>query len=250
MKQPVCGLVPMRASRLVALLLLLLATFCVPVSAHNVMMAQSKWFFGRDNIQAAFVLPPALLGTIKGLTEGHYDIENCSEQELREVEIKVIQPYLDKNLSLSVNDQKYPVKVLRIERKNDIQWEMWLSSNGIRFNLTENVVSIDYRLFFEETDDAHFNLAYMYLYDANAHAVPGTPDDSAFLERSTFDAAAHVWETSLKGPAAMHGTPRKPFGANISQYGHIEFLLVMIAVGLSFKRTKKIIAEFLRSSKR
>ena len=241
----------MKASKLVALLvLLLLAVLCVPVSAHNVMMAQSKWFFGKDNIEAVFELPPALLATIKGIIKGHYDIETGSEKELREVEINVIQPYLDQNLSISVNDRKYPVKVIRIERKNDIQWEMWISSNGIKFNLPENEVSIDYRLFFEETDDAHFNLAYMYLFDANANAVPATLSDSAFLDRSTFDAANHVWETSLKGPAATNGTPRKPFGANINQYGHIAFLLVMIAVGLSFKQTKKIIAEFLRSRKR
>ena len=238
----------MKASKLVALLvLLLLAVLCVPVSAHNVMMAQSKWFFGKDNIEAVFVLPPALLATIKGITKGHYDIETGSEKELREVEIKAIQPYLDQNLSISVNDKKYPVKVLRIERKNDIQWEMWISSNGIKFNLPENDVSIDYRLFFDETDDAHFNLAYMYLFDANAHAVPGTLDDSTFLDRSTFDAATHVWETSIKGPATTHGASRKPSLTNLAQYGQIGLLLALIAIGLFFKRIVKIVTGFLRS---
>lgn len=250
MKRSTYGLTPLNTSKLFVLLVqfFLLTAFCLPVSAHNVMMAESKWFLGKDHILAVIELPPSLLAEIKDITKVHYNIETCSEKELQEVATRVIQPYLNQKLSISVNDKKFPVKVLKIERKNDLQWEMWITLTGINFNLPENVLSIDYRLFFEETDDAHFNLAYMYLYDATAQAVPGTTDHFAFLARTTFDAVAHVWETSIKGPAATHGPSRKPFWTNIAQPGRITFLLALV-IGLSFfKKTVEIIYKVLRST--
>lgn len=240
------------------LLLLLFWTlaFCAPASAHNDTMAGSKWYFGKDNIVAVIELAPSLLAKVKGITEGHASIETCSEKELQEVVTKVIQPYLDQKLSISVNDKSYPVKVRKLNRKNDLLWEMWLSLEGVSFNLPENEVKIDYRLFFEETDDTHFNLAYIYSYDAAALTAPETMDDSAFLARSTFDTAAHVWEIPIEGSASRHISARSSFWANIAQfvllgikhilsgYDHMTFLLGLIVIGLSFKEVIKIITAF------
>jgi hydrogenase/urease accessory protein HupE len=232
--------------------------FAAPVLAHNDTMAASRWFFGSDRIAVVMEIGPAVLAQLKGIKEGHHLIETCSEVELREVLTRVIQPYLDQNLTVSVNDKRYPVQVTRLDRKSDTVWDMWLAVNGVSFSNPVNPVTVDYRLLFEETDGTHINLAYLYRYDSAADAVPKYDDDTPYLTRTTFDANSHLWEFAMKGSAtaAAQGSVRKSLWENVSEfisigikhilggYDHIAFLLALIVIGLSVKEVLKIVTAF------
>jgi len=240
----------------ILLLLFFTLFFSSPVSAHNDMMAASRWFFGNDRIVVVMELGPAVLAEIQEIKDGHYFIETCSQDELQEVMTTVIQPYLDRNLSVSVNDKRYPVKLTRIDRKSDIGWDIWLAVNDVSFGHPVNSVAIDYRLLFNETSDTHINLAYLYRYDSASGAAPKVADDIPYLTRNTFDANSHLWEFSMKGPAAAQAPSRRSPWQTIGQfvligvkhilsgYDHIAFLLALIVIGLSIRDVIKIITAF------
>src|SRR6266542_906056 len=116
-----------------------------PVSAHDLMMAGSKWFFGKNSMVATIEIHSSLLAEVKGMEEGGYKLNSCSDNELQKITTDIIQPYMDKKLSLSVNGKAYPVKVGKIERSKDDLWKIWLQANNISFTKPENLVKIDYR---------------------------------------------------------------------------------------------------------
>lgn len=243
--------------RLTMLALFFLSAFLSPpVFAHTDNMAASSWFFGRDNIVAVIEFGPAVLAEMEGIRGGDCLIETCSEEQLRELVTKVIQPYIDRNLSVSVNDRSYPVKVTRIDRKTPLFWQLWLSVDGVGFNNPVNAVTIDYRLLFEETDDTHINVAYLYRHDGKADAFPEVSEDDVPLAEAMFTASSRVWEFSLEGPATVLDPSRKPLWGNASEfillgiehiltgYDHIAFLLALIVIGLSVREALKIITAF------
>lgn len=235
---------------------LFLAALAAPAYAHNEMMAGSKWFFGTNGIEAEIELPPALLAEIKGIKEGHHLIESCSDEQFQRVVTDVVQPYVDRNLSISVDDKAYPAKVTSVERSGDIMWKMRLSVRDVSFGKPVNPVKIDYRLFFEETDDAHINISYAYPADAAAETAQKSGEEAEPLARNIFDANAPVWELSIDGPATRHPAAQKPLWSTVGEfivlgirhilagYDHIAFLLALIVIGLSFKEVIKIITAF------
>ncbi|MBI1922354.1 MAG: HupE/UreJ family protein [Geobacter sp.] len=238
------------------LLLLFSLSLSIPASAHVDTMGASKWYFGKNNIVADIELGPALVAEFKGIKEGHYLIETCSDEEFREVVTKVIQPYINEKLSITVNDTPRPAKVTRVNRKSDILWEIWLAVDNAGFDKPVSQVKIDYRLLFDETDDMHMNLAYIYSYDAAAQAVPENMPESAFITRNDFDANSHVWEASVKGTGMARAPSGKSLWGNIAEfilsgithiltgYDHIAFLLALIVIGLSVREVLKIITAF------
>jgi hydrogenase/urease accessory protein HupE len=240
----------------ILLILFFMLNFSAPVFAHNDMMAASRWFIGSDRIVVVMELGPAVLAEIRGIKEGHYPIETCSQHELQEVVSRVIQPYLNRNLSVSVNGKSYPVKVTRLDRKSDIGWDIWLEADDVDFSNAVNSVAIDYRLLFKETDDAHFNLAYLYRYNSASGAAPKVADDIPYLTRNTFDANSHLWEFSIKGTASAKAPPRNSPWQTMGEfvligvkhiltgYDHIAFLLALIVIGLSAREVFKIITAF------
>ncbi len=235
---------------------LILVTLVTPAFAHNETMAGSKWFFGKNGIVAEIELAPSLLAQIKGIKGGYSLIETCSDERFRKVVTDVIQPYIDRKLSISVNDKVYPVRITRIDRSDDIMWKMWLSVKDVSFDNPVNPVKIDYRLFFEETDDTHINISYLYRSDAAADTVQKNGEEAEPLARNIFDVNAPVWELSIEGSTLRHTTAQKPLWATVGEfivlgikhiltgYDHIAFLLALIVIGLSFKDVIKIITAF------
>lgn len=196
---------------------LFLAALAPPAHAHNEMMAGTKWFFGKNGIVAVVEFAPSLLAEMKGIKGGHYLIESCSDEQFQRVVTDVIQPYLDRNLSISVDDKVYPAKVTRVDRSDDIVWKMWLSVRDVSSGKPVNPVKIDYRLFFEETDDTHINISYLYLSDAADTAQKGGKEAEP-LARNIFDANAPVWEFSIDGSALRRATAQKPLWATVGEF--------------------------------
>ncbi len=183
---------------LVITFLLLLTT--VPAFAHNLSMGGSRWCFGKNTIIGNVDLAPSLLAEIKGIKEGHYELDSLSDTQLQQVAKDVIQPYINNKLSITVNDTKYPVKLNKIARNGDL-YTLWLSVDNISFNNPVNPVRIDYTLLFEETNNAHVNLAYGYLSEATGAALQKVFDFSQPVFQNTFDYKAPVWEVSINGAA-------------------------------------------------
>lgn len=230
--------------------------FSAPVSAHNDTMAASRWFIGNDRIVAVMEIGPAVLAQVKGIQEGRYLIETCTEKELQEVVTKILQPYLDRNLTVSVNGKPYPVQLTRLDRKSDLMWDLWLVVKDVAFTNPANPVAVDYRMLFEETDDSHINLAYLYRYDSTSDVTPKVSDDIPYLTQNTFDANSHLWEFYVKGSAAAHDPVGKSMWQKVGEfvligikhiltgYDHLAFLLALIAIGLSVREVFKIITAF------
>ena len=186
--------------------LLLLST--VPVSAHDLPLGGSRWCFGKNNIVGNIDLKEPLLLAIKGIKERHYDLDSISDGQLQQIANDVIQPYIDKKLTITVNNRNYPLKVNKIV-KNGGMFTIWLSAEAVSFNRPANAVKIDYKLLFEETNNAHVNLAYGYLSDATGDALQKIFDFSPAVFQNTFDYNAPVWEFSVNGPANVPAPTNK-----------------------------------------
>ncbi len=249
----------MRQVKIIFLLLitpLLLLSFAPPAFAHNEMMAATKWFFGKSVITAEMELAFPLLAEIKGIKGGRYRIESCSDEQFHRLVTDVIQPYVERKLSISVNGKLYPVKVTKIDRNKDIMWKMWLSASDVSFSKPVNQVKIDYRLFFEEVEDTHINVSYAYRSDDAADTAQKAGGEDEPLVKNIFDFNTQVWELSFQGPAFRHSAAQKSLWATVgtflvlgikhilSGYDHIAFLLALIVIGLSFKEVIKIITAF------
>ena len=98
--------------KLAALILVIALLLCglTPVSAHDMYLGGSKWAFGKDRILSTIELDPALFQEIKGIKELGYDLDKLTDDQLHEMTTKVIQPYIDEKLSVSINDRTYPDK--------------------------------------------------------------------------------------------------------------------------------------------
>jgi hydrogenase/urease accessory protein HupE len=182
---------------LMAAFLLLTA---IPLHAHEATLGGSKWSFGKDRILATIELGASLFPEIRGVRGGGYSLDAPPDEQLQRMTINVIQPYVSEKLSISVNDTVYPVKVNRIVLEGSL-WRIWLSVDGIGFNNPENRVKIDYRLLFEETGNAHVNLAYLYQSDAPPDAVQKVFDYSHPVANYSFNANSRIWEFSIRGAA-------------------------------------------------
>jgi hydrogenase/urease accessory protein HupE len=187
--------------------LLLLIT--VPVSAHDLPMGGSRWCFGKNNIVGNIDLRPSLLAEIKGIKEGHYDLDSLSDKQLQQIASDILQPYIDKKLSITVDDKTYSVKVNKVVRNVNNIYTIWLSVDNISFKNPVNPVRIGYTLLFEETNNAHVNLAYGYLSDATGDALQKIFDFSPAVMQNTFDYKAPIWEFSINGAAPVAPAPEQ-----------------------------------------
>jgi hydrogenase/urease accessory protein HupE len=198
--------------------LLLLIT--IPVHAHNLPMGGSRWCFGKNTIIGNIDLGPSLLAEIKGIKEGHFDLDSLSDEQLQRVAAEILQPYIDKKLSIAVDGRAYPVTVNRLVRNGSL-YTIWLSIDNIGFDNPVNPVRIGYALLFEETNNAHVNLAYGYLSDATGAALQKVFDFSPPAMQTTFDHNAPVWEVSVKGvaPGPASGPESENRAVNVKSDG-------------------------------
>ncbi len=191
---------PFRKPLLFAITGLFLLT-AVYASAHNLPIGGSRWCFGKNTITGNIDLAPSLMGEIKEIKEGHFDLDSLSAEQLQHIATDILQPYIDKKLSLTINNKPYPVKVDRVVGNGNV-FTIWLSVDNVSFKNASNPVTINYALLFEETDNAHVNLAYGYLSDATGDALQKVFDFSPPAMQATLDHTAHVWEVTIPGTAA------------------------------------------------
>lgn len=185
----------------VSFLALLIFFIAAPLHAHESTLGGSKWCFGKNRVLAAIELGASLFPEIRGVSEGGYNLDSLTDEQLKRMTADVIQPYISEKLSVSVNDKTYPVKVNKVVLEGSL-WRIWVSVDGIAFNRPENRVKIDYRLLFEETKNVHVNIAYMYLAEASLDDVQKVFDYSHPVANHSFDANARIWELSIKGAAS------------------------------------------------
>ena len=184
----------------------------VPVFAHTLPVGGSRWSFGKNSIVANLDLNSSLLSEIKGIKEGHYNLDSSSDEQLQQIARDILQPYISKKLSLTVDNKTYPLKLNRMVRNGDNLYTIWLSADNVRFKDTSSPVRIHYTLLFEETNNAHVNLAYGYLSDATGDALQSVFDSSPPAFQTTFDSKAPEWELSITGTKSspnMQGPERK-----------------------------------------
>jgi len=182
--------------------------FAVPAYAHDATLGGSKWCFGKNRIQAAIELGASLFPEIKGIKEGGYDLRSLSDEQLKRLTAETIEPYIAGRLSVSVNEKVLPVKVTKVVLEGSL-WRIWLSVGDVSFSKPENRVKIEYKLLFEETNNAHINIAYMYQSEAEADALQKVFDYTHPVAQHSFESNARVWELLIKGaandPAAASG---------------------------------------------
>lgn len=179
-------------------ILWLLMTFSV--SANQPSLGGSQWCFGKNNITGKIDLKPHLFSQIKGIKEGQYNIGSVTDEQLQHIATDIIQPYIDKKLSITINAKTYPIKVNKITRNADNLYTIWLSVDAVSFNRTVNLVKIVYALLFDETNNDHTNLAFGYVTDAKGATLQKVFDFSPPVFQTTFSPNAEVWEVSIKGP--------------------------------------------------
>ncbi len=179
----------------------LLLAITLPASAHDLPMGSSWWAFGSNSIVGYIDFKPNLFSEIKGIKEGHYDLYALSSEQLQQIATDLIQPYIDKKLSITVDGKTYPIKVNKLAKNANNLFTIRLSADNVSFAKSENSVKIAYSLLSDETGNEHVNLAYGYVTDAAGDALQKVFDYSQPEFRTTFDSSNHVWEFSIKGPA-------------------------------------------------
>ncbi len=181
----------------------------VPVFANNPQMGGSRWCFGKNNIVGNIDLNPVLFSEINGIRAGHYNLDAISDDKLKQIAAAVIQPYIDKNLYVEVNNKRYPVKVGKLSRNADNLYTIGLSVDSVSFPNPVNHVKIVYSLLFKETNNKHTNLAFGYLTDAKGAALQKVFDFSPPAFQTTFDFRTPAWELSINGPKNMPAAGHK-----------------------------------------
>jgi hydrogenase/urease accessory protein HupE len=188
----------------------------LPVFSHNLPVGGSRWCFGKNIIIGNIDLGPSLLAEIKGIKEGHYDLDSLSVEQLEHIVTDILQPYVNKKLSITVNGETYPIKVNKVVGNGNV-YTIWLVVDNVSFKNSENPVRIEYSLLFDETSNAHVNLAYGYLSDATGDALQKVFDFSPPAFQTTFDAKAPVWAVTIPGVAASIGPNDREETRNIPQ---------------------------------
>jgi hydrogenase/urease accessory protein HupE len=173
--------------------------------AHSLPVGSSRWCFGTKTMVANVDLSAPLLAELPALKDGSYSLGGNSEAELQQVAAKVLQPYLDRKLSITVNEKRHPVKVDRLEVRGSNLYTIWLSIDNLGLSPSQNAVKIDYRLLFEETGNTHLNLAYLYFTDASGDALQRIFDFSQPAGQYSFDSATQVWSIAVAGSTADPG---------------------------------------------
>ena len=174
----------------------------VPAHSHNLPLGGSKWCLRTNGLVARIDLNQGLLSDIRELKEGQYDLAAHSDTQLQQMAADILQPYINKKLSVTVNGKTYPVKVDRLVRsESGFLYTIWLSVDRIGFSRPENSLKIDYRLLFDETNNTHLNLAFLYRSDAAGDALQKVFDLSQPEGQYNFENGSPVWELSVKGAA-------------------------------------------------
>ena len=112
----------------------LLFSMTVPVFAHDLPMGDSRWAFGNNTILGFIDFKPPLFKELKGIKEGNYDVYSVSEGQLQQIATDIMQPYINKWLSITVNGTTYPIKVIKLTKNPLDLYTLWLSVDNVSFN--------------------------------------------------------------------------------------------------------------------
>lgn len=177
--------------------------------AHTIPMGASRWVVGKHGVTANIDLNLGLMNDIGGIKDGKCDIAKCTDNELRQIASEIIQPYLNRDLTVSVNGRTCPVKVDKLSRADgNLLFTIWLTVDGAAFDKPENSLKIDYRLLFEETNHTHVNMAFLYETDATGAALQKVFNFSPPKGEFNFQYGSTAWETSVKGPLTAPAASR------------------------------------------
>ena len=235
--------------------------------AHDIMMmGSSQWLFKQNKIEVNLELFTAPLYEVKEIITGGFKLESLTNEELKQVAHKIIQPYINKKLSILINDKRYPVKISNIVKSGTSLMKISLIVDNFILEKEINSVKIDYKLFFEETNNEHANIAYFF-----------SSNQSLDKYEYTFTSFSSLWEGKLNNSGSIISSSSDNLsGGNNSissknqnnsasnnsflehavqfillgikhiliGYDHILFLLALIVIGLSFKETLGIITAF------
>jgi hydrogenase/urease accessory protein HupE len=190
----------MRALRLASCTLLLAAS--VPAAAHDMTVGGSRWFVGKDGIVATIDLDASLVGKIRGVEEARLDLDARSETELAQFAAEVVQPYVDRKLTIEIGGSRRPVRVDRIVKSGP--WQIWLSVDHVRRGGAAEELRIDYRMLLDETNGTHVNLAYLYLSQEGRESAQRTFDFSQPTWQTAFERGSTTWKAML--PAGRRRT--------------------------------------------
>jgi hydrogenase/urease accessory protein HupE len=186
-------------------LILTIAALWLPAAAleaHSLPVGSSRWCFGDHRLVANIDANATLLNEVPGIKEGRTPLSGAGEAQLQQMASRVLQPYLDQKLALTVNDRRIPVKVDRLESRENGLYTIWLSAQQLPLAAQGNRARIDYRLFFDESDNTHLNLAYLYLSDASGVQLQQLFDFSQPVGQYAFEAGSAPWVVTLPAPAA------------------------------------------------
>ena len=197
-----------------ATLCALLLCLSAPAAAHDLTVGGSRWFLGRDGLVATIDVDASLIGRIQGLDEARLGLDARSDAQLAQLAKDVLQPYVDRKLEIEIGGSRRPVHVDRLVKAGP--WQIWVSVDHVRPGGLAEEVRIAYRMFFDETNGSHVNLAYLYLSQDGRESAQQTFDVSQPTWQSAFEVGATRWNATLPpapgGPVASSpsSAPARP----------------------------------------
>jgi hydrogenase/urease accessory protein HupE len=178
-----------------ATLCALLLCLSAPAAAHDMTVGGSRWFLGRDGLVATIDVDASLIGRIQGLDEARLGLDARSDAQLAQLAKDVLQPYVDRKLEIEIGGSRRPVHVDRLVKAGP--WQIWVSVDHVRRSGLAEELRIDYRMFLDETNGSHVNLAYLYLSQDGRESAQQTFDFSQPTWQSAFEVGATRWKATL-----------------------------------------------------
>ena len=181
---------------LTTIILSLLAT--CSCFASDAYMGSSRWGFGKTAIRGELDCRSVLFAAIEPVQKDKMDVNSIPDDQFPRVAKKIIQPYIDKNLSIFVKGRKYPVRVARLTRDENHIFTIYLAVDSIGAPNPVNHVKIVYSMLFRETHGAHHDYAVGYFTDALDGALEQMFSRVPPSIAKSFEPDAQVWEFDIK----------------------------------------------------
>jgi hypothetical protein len=171
--------------------------------AHSLPVTASHWCLADSGkVSASIEVGPLQLQELLGIKEGKYRLPPARAGELQRVAEELLQPYLDLNLSVTVNRKVYHPRVERLVPEGDDHYTIWLSADTQPLMPLGNLVTIDYRLFFRESRNTHMNLAHLYLSSASGAELARLFASGKPVGRYLFEGRREPWSLYVDAASA------------------------------------------------
>lgn len=221
----------LRGGILFSFVIMLLLVPLQTVFAHSASYGYAKWHVFDNRAEWTIVIDGMSIIELGPIDENKDGKLTYSEAAIGyETHVR---PYLEENLTVWVNGENAAYQLNSISIVNDYELQM---AFYLKSNWAIETFKVDYRLFFEQSNNQHKNISVFYLPDH-----PDSPIEHIFQSDSQTWAGRSESSSGTESLIQFIGLGIEHI---LAGYDHILFLVLLLIIGLSFRSTVALITAF------